>query len=46
MTIDIEPWGGIAISWANGRATLLVDVRDAWLAWDGRIVRRLTVGVA
>lgn len=46
MTIEIEEWGGIAIVWAGGRGTILVDVHDAWLAWDGRLVRRVAVGLA
>lgn len=46
MTIRIEPWGGIAVTWAQGRLTLLVDVRDAWIAWDGSLMRRIDVGHA
>lgn len=46
MRIEVEPWGGIAVMWLGGRATLLVDCRDAWLAWDGRLVRRVPTGAA
>jgi hypothetical protein len=46
MQIQNEAWGGIAIIWAGGRLTLLVDVRDAWMAWDGRLMRRMPVGLA
>jgi len=40
MTVEI------AIVWADGRGVVLVDARDAWLAWDGRLVRRVHVGIA
>jgi hypothetical protein len=46
MKIQHEAWGGIAVMWAEGRLTMLVDVRDAWMAWDGRLLRRVSVGQA
>jgi hypothetical protein len=46
MTIAIEPWGGIAVSWPSTRLELLVDGRDAWFRWNGRLVGRAVVGVA
>jgi hypothetical protein len=46
MTIQHEPWGGLAIMWADGRLTILIDVHDAWAAWDGRLVWRVPVGLA
>lgn len=46
MQVQCEAWGGIAITWSAGELTMLVDVRDAWLAWRGRLVRRVIVGLA
>jgi hypothetical protein len=46
MNIQQEAWGGIAVMWMAGRLTMLIDVRDAWLAWDGRLMRRVRVGQA
>jgi hypothetical protein len=46
MKVEAEAWGGIAVLWVDGRLTLLVDLRDAWLAWDGRLMRRIVVGRA
>jgi hypothetical protein len=40
MTIAIEPWGGIAVSWPRARVALLVDRRDAWFALRGRLMVR------
>jgi hypothetical protein len=45
MKIAIEAWGGIAITW-YGRLAMLVDVRDAWIVWDGRLVQRIPVGIS
>ena len=46
MRVEIEAWGGIAVLWNEGRLTMLVDVRDAWLAWEGRLMWRVVVGEA
>jgi hypothetical protein len=46
MQVQSEARGGIAIMWADGQLTMLVDVRDAWLAWNGRLVCRVAVGLA
>ena len=42
MTIEIEPWGGIVVRWANGNAWLLVDGTqpEAWFVWHGKPVKR------
>src|SRR5262245_38379609 len=40
MRIEFEPLGGIAITSAGARLARLVDMRDAWLACDARLVRR------
>ena len=46
MQIDIEPWGGIAVMFCDRRLVVLVDRLDAWAAWDGRLMWRVTVGQA
>ena len=46
MQVQQEAWGGIAVMWAEGELTMLFDVRDAWLAWRGKLVRRVVVGLA
>lgn len=46
MKVEAEPWGGIAVMWVGGRLTLLVDMQDAWIAWDGRLMRRVVVARA
>jgi hypothetical protein len=46
MQVQQEAWGGIAVMWAEGKLTMLLDMRDAWLAWRGKLVRRVVVGLA
>jgi hypothetical protein len=46
MQVQSEAWGGIAVVWAGGQLTMLFDVRDAWLAWNGRLERRVAIGLA
>lgn len=45
MTIELEPFGGIAVRWTNG-ITLLVDPAGAWVAGRARDRARVVVGRA
>jgi hypothetical protein len=46
MQAQEEPWGGIAVVWEAGHLMMLFDAGDAWLAWNGKLVHRVLVGLA
>jgi hypothetical protein len=45
MVIEVKAHGGVVVRW-HGGLTMLVDPTGAWLVLAGRVLTRVTMGVA